>query len=173
MDSNDQAQNHRVGGRKLIGMVGGISSESRAGIPRNGGRHQFGIRSTSAGLPTGYTTRTGLRWGARRSLLGSSSTPGWTCPPCQKDRPESRRLDGFRRYRELSGGHPAGLVSAPPESHRNDGRHGPVMAGQLGRTFGAGTCAPSNSTGSRGLSRRTSAASFTRDSIRPLAFVPT
>jgi transposase, IS5 family len=26
-------------------MVGGISSESRAGIPRNGGRHQFGIRS--------------------------------------------------------------------------------------------------------------------------------
>jgi len=42
---NDQARHHREGGRELIGMVGGISSESRAGIPRNGGRDQFGIRT--------------------------------------------------------------------------------------------------------------------------------
>lgn len=33
------------GGRTLIGTVGGIRSESRAGIPRNGGRDHLGIRT--------------------------------------------------------------------------------------------------------------------------------
>ncbi|WP_214647904.1 CatB-related O-acetyltransferase, partial [Novosphingobium aerophilum] len=42
---NDQAHHPIQGGRELIGTVGGISSESRAGIPRNGGRLHPGIRT--------------------------------------------------------------------------------------------------------------------------------
>jgi hypothetical protein len=47
-------------------MVGGISSESRAGIPRNGGRHQFGIRI----LLTAYKNIGSLRLSIRLRCHG-------------------------------------------------------------------------------------------------------
>jgi hypothetical protein len=46
--SNDQASHSLPGGRELIGMVAGFSSESRPGSNRNGGRDDPGIRTSSS-----------------------------------------------------------------------------------------------------------------------------